>query len=126
MARTELNDSSQHVYFQAFPNNNARNNNKGGCEFQYRLTKGIDMKAIYPNVQTAGNQFDVNFPNTWIRLKRIGDVFESYFSNDGKNWKLYSTFTIKMPMELFVGIAVTAHNSDAFTTAYFSSLQLRK
>ena len=49
------------------------------------------MKAIYPNPETAGTQFDVNFPNTWIRLKRSGDVFESYMSSDNKTWKLFST-----------------------------------
>ncbi len=36
MARTGLSDSSQHVFFQVFPDNSPRNNNNGGCEFQYR------------------------------------------------------------------------------------------
>lgn len=75
MVRADLSDNSKHVYFQVFPDNSPRNKNNGGCEFQYRLVKGGQMKAIYPNAETAGNKFDVNYPNTWIRLKRVGDIF---------------------------------------------------
>lgn len=126
MARTDLNDNSQHIYFQVFPDNSPRNKNNGGCEFQYRAEKAGEMKAIYPDPKTAGNQFDVAFPNTWIRLKRSGDVFESYIGNDNKSWKLYSTFTLKMPNELFVGQAVTSHSATSATTAKFGSVLLSK
>lgn len=126
MARVDLNDNSQHAYFQVFPDNTPRNKNKGGCEFQYRLEKGGDMKAIYPNPETAGNKFDVNFPNTWIRLKKRGDIFESYFSTDNKNWELYSSFEQKLPAELLVGLAVTSHSSADFTTVVFSNLVFKE
>ena len=126
MVRADLSDNSQHVYYQVFPDNTARNKNNGGCEFQYRSVKGGEMKAIYPDPKTAGNQFDVAYPTTWIRLKRIGDVFESYIGNDSKSWKLYSTYSLKMPVELFVGLAVTSHNVASSTTAKFGSVKLKK
>ena len=119
MARTDLSDSSQHVFFQVFPDNRSRNKNNGGCEFQYRLDNGSDMKAIYPDPKTAGNQFNVTFPNTWIRLKRSGDIFVSYISNDNKIWRQYTTFNMKMPLNLYVGLAVTSHNPAVNTTAVF-------
>lgn len=126
MARTDLSDESQHVYFQVFPDNSPRNKNKGGCEFQYRTEKAGEMKAIYPDLATAGNKFDVKFPNTWVRLKRQGNIFESYFSNDNKTWNLFSSFTLKMPQELLIGLAVTSHNSDDYTVAQFASVKLIK
>lgn len=126
MARVNMDDNSQHVYYQVFPNNSARNKNNGGCEFQYRAERAGEMKAIYPDPATAGKQFDVAYPNTWIRLKRVGDVFESYFSNDNKNWKLYSTYTLKLPEELMVGLAVTSHNTNDYTVAKFASVRLAK
>ncbi len=126
MARTDLTDISQHVYFQIFPDNTPRNKNNGGCEFQYRIEKGGDMKAIYPNLETAGDKFDVKFPNTYIRLKRVGDVFTSFCSHDNKTWNLYSTFTLKMPVELHVGMAVTSHNSDEQTLAEFANFTIEK
>jgi regulation of enolase protein 1 (concanavalin A-like superfamily) len=124
MARATLNDSSQHVLFQVFPDNRPRNKNNGGCEFQYRMETGGDMKAIYPDLKTAGQRYDVTFPNTWIRLKRAGDIFISYISSDNITWKQYSSFTLKMPHELYVGLAATAHHSENYTTARFKSAQL--
>jgi len=126
MARADLSDNSQHVYYQVFPDNSARNKNNGGCEFQYRLEKAGEMKAIYPDVKTVGHQFDVTFPNTWIRLKRHGNVFESYMSSDNISWKLYSTHEQVLPNELFVGLAVTSHNTKDITTARFESFQILK
>jgi hypothetical protein len=123
MARTDLSDSSQHVFYQLFPDNSQRNKNNGGCEFQYRPDKGTDMKAIYPDVNTAGDKFNVNFPDTWIRLIRKGDDFESYISSDNHKWKLYSAFTLKMPPQLYVGLALTSHNKNVSATAVFQSLK---
>ena len=125
MARVDLDDNSQHVFYQVFPNNSARNKNNGGCEFQYREVKAGQMKAIYPDPASASTQYDVAFPNTWIRLKRQGDVFESYMSSDNKTWKLYTSFTIKLPVELLVGLAVTSHDKNVYTTARFASVQLK-
>lgn len=124
MAREDLSDNCKHVFYQVFPDNSPRNKNNGGCEFQYRAEKGGEMKAIYPNMETAGHNFDVNFPETWIKLKRAGNVFTSYMSNDNKTWHLYSTFEQKMPEKLVVGLAVTSHDSAKYTTASFESLFL--
>lgn len=124
MARCDLSDSSTHVFYQVFPDNSPRNNNNGGCEFQYRSEKAAEMKAIYPDSKTAGHRFDISFPDTWIRLKRKGDVFESYLSKDSKNWALYSALSLKLPHDLFVGLAVTAHTSDAFTKARFAMARI--
>ena len=124
MARADLSDDSPHVYFQVFPDNSARNKNNGGCEFQYRMEKGGEMKAIYPNTEIAGNKFDVNFPDTWIRLKREGNIYTSFISNDNKSWHLYSRHEQVLPEELVFGLAVTAHNSAKYTEAVFSKLEL--
>lgn len=126
MARADLSDSSQHVYYQAFPDNSARNRNNGGCEFQYREISGGEMKAIYPDPGTAGRQFDVTFPQTWLRMSRQGNIFKAYISSDNKSWKLYSSFTLKMPQYLFVGLAVTSHNKSEYTTAQFKAPQIVK
>ena len=126
MARENLSEDSPHVYYQVFPDNKARNKNNGGCEFQYRMVKGGDMKAIYPLDAVDKTECKVDFPNTFIRMKRHGDIFDSFFSNDNKIWVHYSSFTLKMANELFVGLAVTSHQSNDYTTARFSSLQLWK
>jgi len=37
-------------------------------------------------VATASGNFPVNYPNTWLRLNRVGNVFTGFGSYDGINW----------------------------------------
>lgn len=122
MAREDLTASCRHVYFQVFPNNNPRNKNNGGYEFQYRQVKGGEMKAIYPKSFEGTPEFPVAYPNTWIRLQRIKNDFTGYYSNDGKNWKVYTTFTIELPEKIYLGFAVTSHKANEIAAAKFRNI----
>lgn len=119
MAREDLNAGSRHVYFQVFPNNNPRNKNSGGFEFQYRVAKDGEMKAIYPESSVGEPVFPVTYPDTWIRLQRVNNEFTGYCSNDGKNWKVYTTFTLVLPENIYLGLAVTSHKATEIVTAKF-------
>jgi regulation of enolase protein 1 (concanavalin A-like superfamily) len=121
MAREDLTSGSRSVMFLAFPGNAKRNNNRGGYEFQYRAETGKQSKAIYPSLTDSAAQasFPVNYPNGWMRLKRVGKSFSAFTSTDGQIWKLYTEFVMEMPKELFFGMAVTAHIKGAATVAKF-------
>ena len=122
MAREDLTSGSRHIYFQIFPNNSPRNRNNGGFEYQYRQTTGSEMKAIYPVRFDGTPDFPVTFPNTWIRLKRVGNKFTGYAGTDGKAWKEYATFTLDLPEKVYLGAAVTSHQTTETTTAKFRNL----
>lgn len=122
MAREDLTPGSRHIYFQIFPNNMPRNNNNGGFEFQYRQIKDGGMKAIYPVRFEGKPDFPVTFPNTWIRLKRIGNKFIGYTGTDGKSWKEYANFTLNLPEKVYLGAAVTSHKITEITTAKFRDI----
>jgi regulation of enolase protein 1 (concanavalin A-like superfamily) len=127
MARENLNAGCRHIYFQVFPDNNSRNKNNGGYEFQYRQEKDSLMKAIYPGSSEGTPEFPVQYPNTWIRLQRVNNDFTGYYSTDGKNWKVYTTFTLVLPQKLYLGLAVTSHNTGHTATAKFRNIaELRK
>jgi len=128
MARENLTSGSRNVMFLAFPGNDKRNNNRGGYEFQYRLEKGKESKAIYPSLTDSVAQaaFPVNYPNSWMRLKRTGEVFSSYTSPDGINWVQYTEFSMKMPKKIYLGMAATAHIKGATTLAKFRNLQMNQ
>jgi regulation of enolase protein 1 (concanavalin A-like superfamily) len=126
MAREDLTAGCRHIYFQVFPDNNPRNNNNGGYEFQYRQMKDSEMKAIYPKSATGTPEFPVAYPNTWIRLQRIKNDFTGYFSADGKTWKVYTTFNLDLPSKIYLGLAVTSHNVKETTAARFSSISENK
>ncbi len=122
MAREDLTASCRHIYFQVFPDNRARNHNNGGYEFQYRQQKDGEMKAIYPANAEGTPEFPVSYPNTWIRLQRTGDTFTGYFSTDGINWKVYTTHRLDLPSKVWLGLAVTSHNTSETTTAQFRDI----
>ncbi len=126
MAREELTDNSRHIFFQVFPNNNPRNKNNGGFEFQYRKNKDGEMKAIYPAKSEGEPEFPVTYPNTWIRLKRVGNEFTGFCSQDGQTWKKYTTFTMPLATKVYLGLAVTSHNTKETATAVFRNIALIK
>jgi regulation of enolase protein 1 (concanavalin A-like superfamily) len=122
MAREDLTAGCRHIYFQVFSDNNPRNKNNGGYEFQYRTVKDSSMKAIYPKSSTSAPEFPVTYPNTWIRLQRTKNDFTGYYSTDGKAWKVYTTFTLALPAKIYLGLAVTSHNTSHSATAKFRNI----
>lgn len=122
MAREDLTAGCRHVYFQVFSDNSLRNHNNGGYEFQYRSAKDSAMKAIYPKTSEGSPEFPVEYPNTWIRLQRINNEFTGYYSTDGKTWKPYTTFTLELPPKIYLGLAVTAHNTYHFASVMFRNI----
>lgn len=125
MAREILTEDSRHVYYEIFPNNNPRNNNNGGFEFQYRTLKDGEMKTIYP-ASASGTPESVNYPNAWIWLKMSGGEFTEYWSADGKAWKTYTNFTLGLYKKVHLGLAVTSHNTKETATAVFKDISFAK
>ena len=61
----------------------------------------------------------------WVRLVRIGNVFTAYSSSNGSSWsQIGSAVTIPMATNVFVGLAVTAHNNTRTNIATFNNLNL--
>jgi hypothetical protein len=122
MAREDLTPGCRHIFFQVFSDNNPRNKNNGGYEFQYRPMKDSLMKAIYPKKAEGNPEFPVNYPGVWIRLQRVGNDFTGYYSTDGKTWKLYTTYTLQLPAKVYLGLALTSHNTGQNASAKFRNI----
>src|SRR5208282_493407 len=67
---------------------------------------------------TAGG-FPVNYPNTWLRLNRVGNVFTGFASYDGQTWTPLGSDTITMPAQIYLGFSVSSHSTNVVTTAQF-------
>ena len=61
---------------------------------------------------------------SWVRLVRKGNSFSVYQSQDGSQWTFVGTDTISMPATVYVGLAVTSHNTAATATATFSNVAI--
>jgi hypothetical protein len=104
MARETLAVSSRFAAVLATPAMN-------GSFFEWRDPTG--------NASSASGNFPPNYPNTWLRLNRVGNTFTGYASYDGRTWKQLGSDTITMPSQIYLGFSVSSHGADAATTAQF-------
>jgi hypothetical protein len=126
MLRTSLEAGSAHAYFLAFGDNQPRNKNNGGLEFQYRIEPDGTSIGIYPPQPLSPlPDFPVNFPDVWLRLIRDGDRITGEYSRNGKTWKTFSVHRQPFPQSVLVGLAVTSHHAAQAMRAVFSEIDLR-
>ncbi|HZR18875.1 MAG TPA: chitobiase/beta-hexosaminidase C-terminal domain-containing protein [Verrucomicrobiae bacterium] len=105
MVRDSLAPGAAYGYMTITPGN--------GMDFQYRTANGV---AASGNVSGGGLK---PAPNNWVRLTRTNTTFTAYNSADGVNWtQVGSPTTLALTnTAYFVGLAVTAHNNGAISTA---------
>ena len=82
-----------------------------GCFFEWRDPAG--------SASGASGDFPANYPNTWLRLQRAGNTFTGYAGYDGQTWAQLGSISITMSNQVYLGFAVSSHNSNQPTTAQF-------
>ncbi len=110
MIRETLEAGSRHASMEVTPDNS--------CSFQRReTTGGASTSDTWPTGTPA-----VKAPY-WVRITRTGNTFKAESSPDGKTWTaLGASLDIAMPANVYIGLAVTSHNVNAYTTAEFSNV----
>jgi hypothetical protein len=79
-----------------------------GTAFQRRDGNGqSDVSTPGPNVTAP----------YWVKLVRTGSEFTGYVSADGLSWTVIGSDFISMSADVYIGLAVTAHNNAVLTTA---------
>ncbi|HWH70089.1 MAG TPA: hypothetical protein VNT26_11940 [Candidatus Sulfotelmatobacter sp.] len=120
MIRETLSADSPHFMFLVFAQDAPRNNNLGACEAQFRSVAGGDCQAIYPAVRPpAPPEFPAAYPNSWLRVERRGNRFSAFASTDGKTWRTYGVQTLALASTVYVGPALTSHESQVAASARF-------
>jgi len=115
MVRESLDANARNLMAMVFPSNAARNNNNGGYEFQYRNSTGGGTSVVYPTAP----QPTVSYPNTWLRLRRTGNLFIAYSSSNGAEWRENARLTMALPGTVYFGFAMTSHNTGQLGTCQF-------
>ncbi len=85
-----------------------------GCYFQAR--------AATNGSTTLSGVFRVNYPHTWLRLRRVGNVFTGFAGFDGQNWTQLGTASLPLPATVYLGFGVASHNAAQTATAAFRDL----
>ena len=81
----------------------------------------LSRAAVGAEAAPAGF-FPVNYPETWLRLQRTGDVFTGYAGLDGERWTQLGSITLALSNTLYFGLAVASHDANRTTTAQFRDL----
>jgi hypothetical protein len=107
MIRETLDPNSANAMMLVTPGN--------GVSFQGRTVAGSES--------TFTNQTGITAPH-WVRLERgSGNSFTGYHSTNGSAWEpLGDPITIGMPTDVYVGLALTSHNTGATCVAEFSDV----
>jgi hypothetical protein len=121
---------------------NVGNNwSKAGINVRESLNEQAGMFWAYPTPATGAGTYEggsrqttgsgiidfgqprpkVAFPNSWVRIKREGQIFTAYTSTNGYNWNLLGTpqEMSSMPQTMFVGLATVSHIQGTPTYAEF-------
>ena len=87
-----------------------------GWGFQSRTETGdVSYRRDGPSGDTLG----------WVRLVREGNLFSAYRSTDGTTWSLVGSDAISMASTVYVGLALTSHDTAQRATATFTNLTAR-
>ena len=60
----------------------------------------------------------------WVKIERVGNDFNGYYSTDGQNWTSMSwnPQTIAMASNVYIGLALTSHSAGILASAEFSDV----
>ena len=85
-----------------------------GAFFEYRSSMG--------SLALATENFPVNYPEMWLRLKRVNTQFTGYGSYDGITWQQLGSGSLSVTGAIYFGMAVCSHNSCVAGTAQFRNI----
>jgi hypothetical protein len=126
MLRSSLEAGAEHAFLLAFGDNQPRNKNNGGLEFQYREAVNGPCTGIYPPQPLPPQpDFPVSFPDVWLKLVRDGDTITGQSSRDGERWMTFCVYRQRLPPAAYLGLAVTSHDTGQAVKAVFSHLVFR-
>jgi regulation of enolase protein 1 (concanavalin A-like superfamily) len=60
----------------------------------------------------------------WVRLTRAGNSFEAFRSHDGLTWTSMGSAQLIMEQEVYVGLAVTSHDTSATATVVVDEVSI--
>ncbi len=60
-----------------------------------------------------------NYPQTWLRLSRSGNVFRAFAGWDGQSWTELGSATLSLPSTVLLGLAVGGRGSGVAAQARF-------
>jgi hypothetical protein len=84
-----------------------------GAAFQYRASTGASA------AHTGGPSVTAPY---WVKLVRVGGTLTGSVSSDGSTWTTVGQTSISMASSVYIGLAVTAHDTTQLNTSTFDNV----
>lgn len=103
----------------------ARETLEAGSRFAAALATPATVGSFFLARTSAGlaatrsGVFPSNYPETWLRLRRIGNGFTGYASFDGRTWTELGNASLGLPATIYLGLASASRNATTLATAQF-------
>lgn len=104
MARENLEPDSRFAATMATPG-------ISGAFFQWRQSTG--------GVSQVTGSAPVNYPETWLRLRRSGNQFTGFAGPDGNAWTRLGTVSISLTNTIYLGLAVSGQATNQMAQVEF-------
>ena len=99
--------------------------NAGAANAFVAVTPGHGVTWQYRSSTGGGTTYNsTSGPSApyWVKLVRSGSTFTAYRSPAGTNWTQQGTATFTMASTVYIGLALTSHNSSTLCTANFDNV----
>jgi hypothetical protein len=111
MARANISAGSPNVQVSALPTES-----KGAIESIYRpvADQGTDDMPDRPTGNTSASG-TTPYPNVWLRMRRQGNQFTTFYGNRADQWVILSEVTVdpaQFPAKLLIGLSTVNHIND--------------
>jgi hypothetical protein len=83
---------------------------------------GFMARAVAGAAAVQEGNFPVNYPQTWLRLRRVGSEWTGYASLNGREWARLGRATVDLGATVELGFAVASRHVDRTIEARFREL----
>ena len=101
----------------------------GGSRNAFMMVSGTQGWGFQSRPETGDVSYRWDGPSGdalgWVRLVREGNLFSAYRSTNGTTWSLVGSDAISMASTVYVGLALTSHDTAQRATATFTNLTAR-
>lgn len=80
---------------------------------------GFLARSAAGGAASPTGSFPVNYPDTWLRLRRQGNQFTGYASFDGEHWSRLDAATVPIASNVKLGFVVASQRAGQPITAQF-------
>ena len=80
------------------------------------------IRPLHPSLIIKNNRLSAPY---WVRLIRLGNVFNGYRSRDGMNWKKLGAVKLNMGQSIFIGLPACSQLKDTTTTVTYDRVAIQ-